>query len=223
MKNMPGCVTEPEYALLVTKYHEPQDLWRMCYSLNKENSSVSSNDIKTLQDVGLITKLAGKWMLTEIGERLVESVEARLEIEPVFDMEEYKRDKLRKRHAHLPKAGEMIYLRKTAGFKHEHWGDKLETTEVSGAPVPIITHQPNPTRWRQRKDPVNVKDPILVMGTHMIASGMGVRSQRWSQRYVKDFVLGMVKGQIHAIDPKAIMKRRPAGQGLNKRKKKNEP
>ena len=222
LPDVPGCVNLAEYLVLVVryKYPEPKMLIHTAYALNRNNPWPSDHYLTFGRQVGIWAPDAGdRLRLTDIGDMICDHIEKRLGSEPVFDMKVHQQEKLRKRHEHLPKAGQMIYLRANAAYKITYWDTKPETVSINGSNVPVITDQP-PGRW-DKSNYVNNKDPIIVTGTHM-ETNRGVRAKRYGRRWVKDFVIAMVGGQMYAIDPKAIMKRRPAGQGLNKRRKKTK-
>lgn len=162
----------------------------------------------------------GNLQLTDFGKMVVENVKTRLESEPEFDPVVWKQEQERLKHekakkkGQLPAKGELIYIRKRVRFFEvgNHYCAKK-----GGDVMPTICFDQHAYYgWRKKKKSPFEKKPYAVIGSFQAEDKTAYPCKE------KTFTIIMLKGQAVAVQPEAIQKRRPGGQGLNKRKKKQK-
>lgn len=217
-----GCVSALEFACLYLHDAEKRevDIKGSLYYRIAEGSADGYFDLPKLQDgrdlgVWMTETPRGKVKLTDFGKAVVENTLKRLESEPKFDLKSWKKeqDRLRrekeKAKGQTPGVGELIYLRSKARMQGDWYNIKNGETIY-----PMIAL--DRYAWPGRENGKLESKPYAVIGNFTADD-----KHTWPHRK-KTFTLIMVKGQAFAVQPEAIQKRRPGGQGLNKRKKKSE-
>ena len=224
----PGCVSQLEFMCLYIDEHEGTSNAATCNSLWRVRDA-SAERFYPSGKIAEQGKELGVWKsdtprgtlsLTSFGKSVVVNVKARLTGEPAFNHAAWKKERVRLKEEKAkaaglrPTTGEMIYLRKNAEMA-EHVGHVID---VNGAKITIIKLKDRPTYYWGRNQRAKVKKtiekkPYAVIGLHTAPDVTHY------PRRNETFTLIMLKGQMVAVHPKALMKMRPGGQGLNKRKK----